>query len=150
MGTQRLLRNFTSTALPMLERLIFDFIYLFLFRWLKLCSVSVTWLLMWTGYFLICKACFDSSSRSEPSNTFLQILRQLYLIVYHRNKAMISTNKNSFPDILNVFGFYSIFAWYLEVLSITAYEDQVVGMGGVNKKSEKSVTIKRNRWWNIL
>lgn len=46
------------------------FIYLFLFRWLKLCSVSVTWLLMWTGYFLICKACFDSSSRSEPSNTY--------------------------------------------------------------------------------
>lgn len=147
MGTQRLLRNFTSTALPMLERLIFDFIYLFLFRWLKLCSVSVTWLLMWTGYFLICKACFDSSSRSEPSNT--------YSFRYWGSYILLSTIeiKLWFQQIkihFLIFWMFLVFAWYLEVLSITAYEDQVVGMGGVNKKSEKSVTLKRNRWWNIL
>lgn len=134
MRTQRLLRNFTSTALPMLERLIFDFIYLFLFRWLKLCSVSVTWLLMWTGYFLICKACFDSSSRSEPSNT--------YSFRYWGSYILLSTIeiKLWFQQIKIHFliFFYSIFAWYLEVLSITAYEDQVVGMGGGSTKNRKS------------
>lgn len=62
---------------------------------------------------------------------------------------MISTNKNSFPNILNVFGFYSIFAWYLEILSITAYEDQVVGMGwnggggGLKKIGKVSDTKKK-------
>lgn len=150
MGTQRLLRNFTSTALPMLERLIFDFIYLFLFRWLKLCSVSVTWLLMWTGYFLICKACFDSSSRSEPSNTHsFRYWGSYILLSTIEIKLWVQQIKIHFL-IFWMFLVFTQFCLIFRDFVNYCIRGSSSWDGGVNKKSEKSVTLKRNRWWNIL